>query len=74
VRKNLRGGTAGFGDAEVRKGIRRATKGFATAIGDGGKAVTEKIASTDGIRKHRSGPQAMLRARLKEPFSASIFF
>jgi hypothetical protein len=36
--------------------------------------VAEKITSTDGIRKHVRGPQAMLRARLKEPFSASIFF
>ncbi len=74
VRKNFRGSAAGIGSAEVSERVGRVAKSLGTAVGDGGEAVTEKIAGTDGIRKHGDSRQARLRARLNEPFSASIFF
>jgi hypothetical protein len=74
VSQNLRGSTAAVGDSEVGEGIRCVAQSFAATVGDGGEAVAEEIAGTEGIRKHEDGPQSRLRARLKEPFSASIFF
>jgi hypothetical protein len=52
VGENLGGTAASVGDAEIGKGIGSVAKSFAATIGNSGEAVAEKIAGTDGIRKH----------------------
>ena len=50
--EDLYGGAGGFGSAEIGEGVGCVLEGLRAAIGDGGEAVAEEIASTRGWRNH----------------------
>ena len=54
VSEDLRGCARGFRGAEIGEGVWCAVEDFCTAIGDGGEAVTQEIASA-GVRRSHSG-------------------
>ena len=61
---------------ETGERVRCVAQNLRAAVGDGGESVAQNITSAfgDTVRSHLAPRSGEIEARLKEPFSASIFF